>query len=129
MRQGTVGTAMHERKPILVSLFAVAVLLCLTFSHMPADAQFAPQDGLAPKVPQGAGACSIQKSCADLAPGMIKSAEGASPLQENLHYLNTVAGQRPTGSPELEKTAAWAAHQFRQEHAEEVHIEKFTPPT
>ena len=51
------------------------------------------------QVPQGTGACSVEKSCADLAPMMIKSAEGPSPLEENLRTLTDSIGGRVTGSP------------------------------
>src|SRR3984885_9970217 len=58
----------------------------------------APPPGLG-QVPQGAGTCSVEKSCADLAPLMIQSAEGASPLEENLRTLTDSVGGGVEGGP------------------------------
>ncbi len=78
------------------------------------------------QVPQGTGACSVEKSCADLAPQMIRSAEGPSPLEENLRTLTDSIGGRVTGSPAAGRAAAWAVEALRRAGVDEVHTEKFT---
>jgi len=80
------------------------------------------------QVPQGQGACSVEKSCAELAPAMIRSALGPSPLEENLRYLTDSIGGRMTGSPEADRAAGWAVEAFRRAGVDEVHTEKFTVP-
>jgi carboxypeptidase Q len=70
------------------------------------------------QIPQGAGACSVEKSCADLAPLMIRSALGPSPLEANLRTL--------TGSPAEGPAVAWAVEALRRAGVDEVHTEKFT---
>ncbi len=72
-----------------------------------------------PQVPQGAGACSVEKSCAELAPGMIRSALGASPLEENLRELATSGPSGATGS----SAASWAAEALRRAGVDRVHTE------
>jgi carboxypeptidase Q len=78
------------------------------------------------QVPQGTGACSVEKSCADLAPLMIQSAEGASPLEENLRTLTDTIGGRVTGSPAAARAVAWAVEALRKAGVDSVHTEKFT---
>ncbi len=78
------------------------------------------------QVPQGTGACSVEKSCADLAPLMIKSATGPSPLEENLRTLTDSIGGRITGSPAGSRAIAWAVGALRRAGVDEVHTEKFT---
>lgn len=80
------------------------------------------------KVPDGAGACAVGKSCAELVPTMMQSALGASPLEENLRYLTTTLRGRVTGSPKAERAAGWAVEAFRRAGVDEVHTEKFTVP-
>jgi Iap family predicted aminopeptidase len=80
------------------------------------------------QVPQGEGACSVEKSCAELAPAMIRSALGPSPVEENLRYLTDSIGGRMTGSPEADRAAGWAVEAFRRAGVDEVHTEKFTVP-
>src|ERR1700728_590079 len=65
------------------------------------------------QVPQGAGSCSVEKSCADLAPLMIQSAEGASPLEENLRMLTDSIGGRVTGSLSAVRAVAWGVDAMR----------------
>jgi carboxypeptidase Q len=81
-----------------------------------------------PQVPQGAGACSVGKSCAELAPAMLRSALGPSPLEENLRYLTDTIGGRVTGSPEEDRAVSWAVEAFRHAGVDEVHTEKFMVP-
>src|SRR6202142_1355223 len=83
---------------------------------------------LTPQVPTGTGVCSIEKSCAELAPAMIQSAQGQSPLEENLRYLSDVIGGRVTGTPAADRAAGWAVEAFRRAGVDEVHTEKFTIP-
>ena len=82
----------------------------------------------APQVPQGSGTCSVEKSCAELAPQMIQSALGTSPLEENLRYLTDTIGGRVTGTPAADRAADWAVQAFRHAGVDEVHTEKFTIP-
>lgn len=81
-----------------------------------------------PKVPQGTGGCSIHKSCADVAPLIIQSALGASPLETNLRELTDVIGGRVTGSPAADKAVDWAVEAFRHAGVDEVLTENFTLP-
>jgi len=78
------------------------------------------------QVPQGTGACSVGKSCADLAPLMIQSALGASPLGENLRALTESIVGRETGSTDPKRAVAWAVEALRRAGVDEVHTEKFT---
>ena len=80
------------------------------------------------QIPQGTGACSVEKSCADLAPTMIKSAEGPSPLEENLRTLTDTIGGRVTGSPAVGRAVAWAVEALRKAGVDSVHTEKFSVP-
>ncbi len=85
----------------------------------------APPPGFS-QVPQGAGACSVEKSCSDLAPLMIQSAEGPSPLEENLRELTDSIGGRVTGSPAAARAVAWGVEALRKAGVDSVHTEKFT---
>ncbi len=60
---------------------------------------------------------------------MIRSAEGPSPLEENLRHLTDEIGGRVSGSPAAEKAAGWGVEAFRHAGVDEVHTEKFTMPT
>ncbi|MGA8145362.1 MAG: M28 family peptidase [Candidatus Acidiferrales bacterium] len=81
---------------------------------------------LSKQQPVGAGGCSVQKGCSDLAPDMIKSALGTSPLEENLRYLTDTIGGRVTGSPPADRAVGWAVEAFRHAGVDEVHTEKFS---
>jgi carboxypeptidase Q len=83
---------------------------------------------LSKQAPSGAGACSAGKRCAEVAPGMIQSALGASPLEENLRYLTDTIGGRVTGTPAAYRAARWAVAALRHAGVDEVHTEKFTVP-
>lgn len=80
------------------------------------------------KPPQGSGVCEPGKSCADIAPAVIRSAEGPSALAENLRYLTDTIGGRMTGSDAADKAVGWAVEAFRQAGVDEVLTEKFTIP-
>jgi carboxypeptidase Q len=106
------------------------LLLCFGASGLAVSAQLppAPGDNLGPKPPAGTGACSVEKTCADVAPDIIRSALGSSPLEENLRYLTDVIGGRMTGSPAADRAVGWGAEAFRHAGVDEVHTEKFTVP-
>jgi len=111
-----------------VRLTLIAVWLLFAAGLMSAQlAPIKPPPGW-PQVPSGTGACSVEKSCAELAPTMMQNALGASPLEENLRYLTDTIGGRLTGSPEAERAVHWAADAFRQAGVNEVHTEKFMIP-
>jgi hypothetical protein len=76
----------------------------------------------------GTEGCSLQKSCAELAPEMIKSALGASPLEENLRHLTESIGGRMTGTSANDKAVAWAVTAFRAAGVTNVKTESFTLP-
>jgi Peptidase family M28 len=78
------------------------------------------------QVPQGTGACSVEKSCADLAPLMIQSALGPSPLGQNLRALAESIGGHDSDSREAPRVVAWAVEALRQAGVDNVHMEKFT---
>jgi carboxypeptidase Q len=77
---------------------------------------------------QAGGACSVQSTCAEVAPGMIKKALGPSPLEENLRYLTDTIGGRVTGTPAADRAVGWAVEAFRHAKVDEVHTEKYTIP-
>lgn len=110
-------------------IYSRPVLLLVLAFAAPAFAQLpAVKDPLAPKVPQGSGACAVGKSCADLAPDILRTAMGPSPLAENLRYLTDTLGGRLTGTPAADKATGWAVEAFRHAGVDEVHTEKFTIP-
>ncbi|MFZ3216968.1 MAG: M20/M25/M40 family metallo-hydrolase [Candidatus Acidiferrales bacterium] len=102
----------------------MALLAIVTAAQIP-PVKSAP---LSPQLPQGSGACSVGKSCAELAPAMIQSALGPSPLAENLRYLTDTIGGRVSGTPQADLAADWAVQAFRHAGVDEVHTEKFTMP-
>src|SRR5579864_8826139 len=104
-------------------ILELGVIPALAFAQLPA-----PQKPFEPKVPQGEPGCRIDKPCAEVAPDIIKSALGASPLENNLRHLTDVIGGRVTGSPAAEKAVDWAVESFRKAGVDEVHTEKFTIP-
>ena len=80
------------------------------------------------QLPVGEGTCSVEKSCSELAPGMILSAEGPSPLEENLRHLTDEIGGRISGSAEADKAVGWAVEAFHHAGVDEIHTEKFSIP-
>jgi carboxypeptidase Q len=109
-------------------LRVVALLPLLTLFPVGTFAQLPPTNPSPLQVPTGSGTCSVEKSCDDLAPAMIQSALGPSPLEENLRYLTDSIGGRPTGSPAADRAAGWAVEALRRAGVDEVHTEKFTIP-
>lgn len=112
------------RLAMISAVFVVSILL-------PGSAAFGQNTPISPpagfgKVPQGTGACSVEKSCSDLAPLMTQSALGPSPLEENLRILTDSIGGRVTGSPAAGRAVTWAVEALRRAGVDEVHTEKFT---
>jgi carboxypeptidase Q len=84
---------------------------------------------LGPKPPVGTGACSESApTCADVAPGIIQSALGPSPLEANLRYLTDVIGGRVTGSAAEKRAVNWAVEAFKKAGVDDVHTESYTMP-
>jgi carboxypeptidase Q len=106
----------------------ILLLPALTLFPVGIFAQLPPTHPSPLQVPTGTGTCSVEKSCDDLAPAMIQSALGPSPLAENLRYLTDSIGGRPTGSPAADRAAGWAVEALRHAGVNEVHTEKFTIP-
>src|SRR5579864_4069260 len=120
------GDGRMKLKPHILTaalILELGALPALAFAQLPA-----PQKPFEPKVPQGEPGCRIDKPCAEVAPDIIKSVLGASPLENNLRHLTDVIGGRVTGSPAGEKAADWAVEAFRSAGVDEVHSEKFTIP-
>ena len=78
--------------------------------------------------PSGPGVCAEGKSCTEVAPTIIQSALGVSPLEENLRYLTDVIGGRVTGSAAADRAVGWAVEAFRHTGVDEVMTEKFMVP-
>jgi len=106
----------------------LGVLALLGVISMPAQIPPLRPAPLSPQVPAGAGGCSVEKSCADLAPAIIDSALGISPLRENLRVLTDKIGGRITGSPAATQAAKWGVDAFLQAGVNNVHTEKFMVP-
>jgi carboxypeptidase Q len=115
-----------SRKTPFLALFASSLFLVATGAS--AQISSTPPVPLSRQVPSGEGVCSIHTSCADLAPAMIQSALGVSPLEENLRYLTDSIGGRVTGSPAADRAVGWAVEALRHAGVDEVHTEKFTIP-
>src|SRR5690348_7432241 len=111
--------------------FAAAAAVFVFALALRANAQGLPpaKKAFQPKVPQGTAGCSIHaSSCAEVAPTIIKSVLGPSPLEKNLRELTDTIGGRVTGSPAAEKAVDWAVNAFRQAGVDEVLTENFTLP-
>jgi hypothetical protein len=78
-------------------------------------------------VPSGTGACSVAKSCAEVAPDIIRKALGPSALEQNLRQLTETKGRQLAGAATT-RTIAWAVNAFKMAGADEVHTEKFAIP-
>lgn len=92
-------------------------------------AQIIPRERTNPLTPpSGPGVCAEGKSCAEVAPVIVQSATGTSPLGENLRYLTDVIGGRVTGSPAADRAVGWAVEAFRHTGVDEVLTEKFAIP-
>ncbi|HUJ82004.1 MAG TPA: hypothetical protein VLW83_08975, partial [Candidatus Acidoferrales bacterium] len=83
---------------------ALPILLCTLFlCAISTQAQLPPVKPAPLQPAPGDHTCSVANTCADIAPGMIRSAEGPSPLEENLRHLTDEIGGRVSGSPAAEK--------------------------
>lgn len=119
----------HLKGRVLPLLAASALLLAVILSPR-IRAQIIPkQPNPFSDQPSSAAACSLQKSCAELAPLMIQSALGPSSLENNLRYLTGSIGGRMTGTVANEKSVAWAVAAFRGAGIDAVTTEAFTLPT
>ena len=88
-----------------VPVAGVAALAMLAWPVVAQQQKTLPKIGaaaqLGPKPPVGSGGCSVTApTCADVAPGIIQSALGPSPLEGNLRYLTDVIGGRVEGEAE-----------------------------
>ncbi|HEV2385698.1 MAG TPA: M20/M25/M40 family metallo-hydrolase [Candidatus Acidoferrales bacterium] len=84
---------------------------------------------IGPQVPSGTGGCSVTTpDCAQVAPAIVRSALGASPLSKNLRTLTDVVGGRVTGSPSAARAVDWAITAFRKAGVDDVHPETYAMP-
>lgn len=119
---------------VILGIFEPVAILMLAFAGVFAgttEAQIIPQQNQPLsklKPPSGSGVCAPGQSCADIAPAVIKSATGPSPLEENLRYLTDTIGGRVSGSAAADKAVGWAVEAFRHAGVDEVLTEKFTLP-
>jgi carboxypeptidase Q len=105
--------------------FAILIFAVLVVAG-PTSAQIPPPKPAPLAPPVGSGGCSVQKGCSELAPDMIRSALGASPLEQNLRYLTDTIGGRVTGSAAADRAVGWAVEAFRHAGVDDVHTEKFS---
>ncbi|HTU35300.1 MAG TPA: M28 family peptidase [Candidatus Acidoferrum sp.] len=116
---------MRSRIAIGIAVAAAALAVGTT------DAQIIPKQQVPLsrlKPPSSGAVCAPGRSCAEIAPQVIQSAEGPSPLAENLRYLTDTIGGRVSGSDAADKATGWAVEAFQHAGVDEVHTEKFTIP-
>ncbi len=77
-------------------------------------------------MPQGTGACSVEKTCADLAPGMIRNALGPSPLDREIRDLAEILSSHDSSASR--DAARWAFEAFHRAGADQVRAEAFESP-
>ena len=111
-----------SRCALAASWFAVLVA--------PVRAQFStPNSAPFPGTPPSAtAACSVVKSCAEVAPDIIRKALGPSPLEQNLRHLEETNGKRPAGSDASKRTIERVVNAFKLAGVDQVHTEKFAFP-
>jgi hypothetical protein len=130
-RASDVGIASSRSAFIRIAAWTFAAgfsVLLAVFAGLPvAHAQLPPLQSPPSwgQVPQGTAACSVEKSCADLAPGMIRYALGPSSLDQDARTLGEILSSASNGSSAETRAAAWAAAAFRRSGADNVHVEKF----
>ncbi len=109
---------------------AQSLVICSVGFALAAHAQIIPkqQNPFSNEPASGTQGCSLQKTCAELAPTMIQSALGPSSLEENVRYLTTSIGGRLTGTAANEKAVAGAVTAFRAAGISAVKTESFTLP-
>ncbi len=123
------GESRIPNRPLPASrLPQAARIVCLLLFPCALPAQIPPLKPPPLQPPSGTDVCSVGKTCAELAPGMIRSAQGPSPLEENVRYLTDSIGARPTGSAAARRATRWAVEAFRRAGVDEVHTEKFSIP-
>jgi Peptidase family M28 len=123
------GESRIPNRPLSASrLPQAARIACLLLFPCALPAQIPPLKLPPLQPPSGSDVCSVGKTCAELAPGMIRSALGPSPLEESLRYLADSIGARPTGSLASRRAIEWAVEAFRRAGVDEVHTEKFSVP-
>ena len=119
-----------DYRPLPSAPGAARWLLLICWSFLLAPAALAQLTPIKPapgwqKVPSGTRACSVEKSCEELAPAMIRSAQGASPFEGNLRELTRLTQQsQPISSDAL---SLWVAEALRRAGVERVHTEKLGP--
>lgn len=115
---------------ITIRRIVQSLAICSVGFVLVARAQIIPkqQNPFSNEPAAGAQGCSLQKSCAELAPAMIDSALGPSTLSQNVRYLTTSIGGRMTGTAANEKAVAWAVSAFRTAGISDVKTESFTLP-
>jgi hypothetical protein len=116
----TFRTSRRVRASVMLAYFLVLLSPIVSGQNIPIN----PAPGFG-QIPQGAGACSVEKSCADLAPLMIQSALGPSPLENNLRELVDLTGGQSTGPAVSGRAASWAVAALRRAGVDQVHTEKF----
>jgi carboxypeptidase Q len=112
-----------------VVLMSAGIAMLTTAGAMGAQIIPKPQTPLSKlKPPSSLAVCAPGKSCSEIAPQVIRSAEGLSPLAENLRYLTDTIGGRVSGSEAADKAVGWAVEAFRRAGVDEVGTEKFRIP-
>jgi hypothetical protein len=106
-----------------------AMIACLLLCPSALPAQIPPLQPPPLQPPSGGEVCSVEKSCAELAPEMIRSALGPSPLEANLHHLADLnRAHAASSAATIHNTVAWAIEALRRAGVDEVHTEKFSTP-
>ena len=117
----------HHSSPAS-SLAQAARIVCLLLLPFALPAQIPPLQPPPLQVPSGSDVCAVGKTCAELAPQIIRSALGPSSLEENVRTLADSIGALPTGSAAARRAIRWAVDAFRRAGVDEVHTEKFSSP-
>jgi len=110
-----------------LALFFLAV--CLPAAAQLPSAQPDPLARIRAAAQGNTPACSTkgESLCEQVAPKIIESAMGESPLAENLRRLTDEIGGRVTGTPAAARAVAWGVAAFRDAGVD-VHTEKYSIP-
>ena len=110
-----------------LALFLLAV--CLPAAAQLPSAQPDPLARIRAAAQGNTPACSTtgESLCEQVAPKIIESAMGESPLAENLRRLTDEIGGRVTGTPAAARAVAWGLAAFRDAGVD-VHTEKYSIP-
>lgn len=85
---------------------------------------------IGPKPPLGSGGCSITApTCADVAPFIIRSALGPSPLERNFRDLSRLLGTRGDSLKTQQRILQWAVQAFQQASVDQVRVETHPLPS